>query len=144
MNGRRKNVLVTRLSRVQEMPPGTFNPEKTINVLEYDRLHVWADKALDFRFKAIEGVMDVAADGYQYVIGIDPRYDTDYVEREVIAAAELSESSQRPNKPDDPFGDDLIDKLGTSLRDEIAKRLDDEMRKRGPFGYDTYTSAGSS
>lgn len=84
--GRTKDVIIEVLPRTVTTDP--FGGSMT---LEYDRLLVWADAGLKIPFETIEGVIKVVASDFnsRYIIAIDPRYETDYVKREVEAVAQI-------------------------------------------------------
>lgn len=55
-----------------------------------DYLEVFADRGLFFAFQKIDGVLDVRVkNSVQYIIDIDPRYDTDFIIKEVEAIAKI-------------------------------------------------------
>ena len=89
--GRKQDVLVTLLPRSVTTHFGT-------NEFDFDRLLVWADARLNSLFAAIEGVAQVTTAELptRYVLIIDPRYDVEFIMREVERVAVTSEKSDTP------------------------------------------------
>lgn len=84
-SGRRANVL-TRI-----MPRDYFHPLQGEVSLEYDRIEIWADAGLAESFRKIEGILHIGTDDLKshYVAFVDPRYDVEFVKREIEAVAIL-------------------------------------------------------
>ena len=88
-NGRRRDVLITVLPRKDTST--NFMTGDVEHTYEFDRLRVWADAGLVQAFSKVEGVMQAVVPApsvpVQYVLLVDPRYDTEWVIQEVEAVA---------------------------------------------------------
>lgn len=58
-----------------------------------NRLRIWADKTMGKYLKKLPGIVDVASEGVQYIVALDPRYDRSFVKQEIIAIIKLHQPS---------------------------------------------------
>ena len=99
-NGRKSDILITILPRKDTT--ANFMMGETEHTYEFDRLRVWADAGLQTAFARVEGIMQVVVPApsvpVQYVLLVDPRYDTEWVIKEVEAVAKTFKGTE--NKPE--------------------------------------------
>ena len=71
------------------------NNGKEFDVLIYDNLtggfEVWADDGMKEIIKNVDGVVWVGQDNTQYTIHLDPRYNKDYLYKEIEAVIKCAE-----------------------------------------------------
>lgn len=91
-DGRKKECIIEKMPRTIK-PEGQF-PFGTVEeiALDYDRLKVWADRGMSGVFSMIPGVFMVNTMNEQlpqYTVFVDPRYDTDWVIKEIEAKVQI-------------------------------------------------------
>lgn len=87
--GKKKEVIIKVLPRTQTSTGMFGTSEYTI---EYDRLDIWADKGHLDTLKNTQGVMDSGVQGgnpIHYYVFVDPRYDTNWVVKEIEANLQI-------------------------------------------------------
>jgi hypothetical protein len=90
--GMERRILIQLLSREYSVEgPFGFGEKHTA---EFDRLVVWTDEGYKDAFERVSGVIAVSVDktcGRRYIISVDPRYNTEWVMKEIEAAAKCEE-----------------------------------------------------
>lgn len=96
-DGKQKRCIIKLKPRYEEITTMFGLPERV--EIEYDRLQVWCDVGYLKALRAVKGVMQVSQieNLPLYMVLVDPRYDTQWVVREVEAAIETNE----PNTEED-------------------------------------------
>ena len=96
-DGRKKEVIIRVLPRTSQTYGMIGSTETT---LEYDRLDIWADAGHLDNIKKTTGVMDARIGGVSvnYFVFVDPRYDTQWVIREIEAVVQTKPSKKSKQK----------------------------------------------
>lgn len=91
-DGKKQEVIIQLLPRIYESQPSIFNMGG-VSYLDYDRLMVWCEHGYKSVLEKIEGVFQVKEDDPEprYYIFIDPRYDTQWVIKEVEGIVKTTE-----------------------------------------------------
>lgn len=99
-----KEIIITVLPR-SSIEVGMFGTH--VSEYQYERLSIWADKGYIENFKRIKGVLQAYNDDteYRYFIAVDPRYNLQWVIREIEAVVKTQKPiRKRKSKSDN--GDD--------------------------------------
>jgi len=87
-NGKNKEIIITLYPRKLQSS-GMFGTSEVL--LDYDRLDVWADAGHLENLKKVPGVMSVSQGSVSvnYGVYVDPRYDTQWVMKEIEAVVQI-------------------------------------------------------
>lgn len=104
-NGKKVEVIIKVLPRVVE---GASMFGSYTQTREYDVLEVWAESGYKQRFLKIAGVFEVREGEPEprYYIFIDPRYETNFVVKEVEAVINIYKPPKRRKKEKEKNEDD--------------------------------------
>ena len=92
-DGKKQELIITVLPRTS-VGMSMFGASET--TYEYDRICVWVEKGYLAKFKKIKGVFNVIEDSPEprYFIYVDPRFDTQWVVREIEGVVKTSKPSK--------------------------------------------------
>ena len=98
-NGKNKEIIITLYPRKLQSS-GMFGTSEVL--LDYDRLDVWADAGHLENLKKVPGVMSVSQGSVSvnYGVYVDPRYDTQWVIKEIEAVVQIKPAKIKKNKED--------------------------------------------
>jgi hypothetical protein len=95
-SGKKQDFIITVLPRYSYAQPSPFGGgEET--VYNYDRLQVYAEHGYKELFKKIDGVFECREDDPtpMYIVFCDPRYDVQWIIKEIEAVIKIGEKSRR-------------------------------------------------